>query len=69
MEVEDYGSVNEPSPTYKAITKTEIFPRSEAGRRITEEEYWKHYYEHPDFSYEWNDGILEEKPVTDYSGN
>jgi Uma2 family endonuclease len=44
----------------------EVTPRSQAGRRVSEEEYWTHYYENPDFHYEWNDGILEEKPVADY---
>ncbi|MEZ4863337.1 MAG: Uma2 family endonuclease [Caldilineaceae bacterium] len=41
-------------------------PKSEAGRWVSEEEYWAHYYSHPDFNYEWNNGILEEKPVPDY---
>lgn len=40
-------------------------PISEADKRVTEEEYWAKYYEHPDFSYEWNNGILEEKPMPD----
>jgi Uma2 family endonuclease len=40
-------------------------PVSEAGKWVSEEEYWEHYYNHPDFNYEWNDGILEEKPVSD----
>jgi len=39
---------------------------SEDGLFVTEEEYWEKYYEHPDFNYEWNNGILEEKPVSDY---
>lgn len=43
-----------------------IEPRSEHGKAISEEEYWQHYYEHPDISYEWNNGILEEKPLPDY---
>jgi Uma2 family endonuclease len=41
-------------------------PRSEDGLRVSEEEYWGKYYNHPDFSYEWNNGILEEKPMADY---
>lgn len=36
------------------------------GLYVTEEEYWEHYYEKADVSYEWNNGILEEKPVPDY---
>ena len=42
-------------------------PISEAGKWVSEAEYWEHYYEHPDFSYEWNNGILEEKPVSDFA--
>lgn len=40
-------------------------PLSEDGNYVSEELYWAEYYEHPDFNYEWNNGILEEKPVTD----
>ena len=43
-----------------------IEPRSEHGKVVSEEEYWLHYYEHPDISYEWNNGVLEEKPLPDY---
>ena len=39
---------------------------SEAGKRISEQDYWQNYYEHPDFHYEWNNGLLEEKPMSDY---
>ncbi len=42
---------------------------SEDGRHVSEEEYWENYYSHPDFSYEWNNGYLEEKPVTDFKGS
>jgi len=38
-------------------------PRSEDGKRVSKEVYWADYYEHPDFVYEWNNGILEEKPM------
>ncbi len=37
------------------------------GRRVTKEEYWAKWYENPypniDVSYEWNNGILEAKPL------
>ena len=39
---------------------------SEAGKRVSEEVYWKDYFEHPDFNYEWNNGVLEEVPMADY---
>ncbi len=42
---------------------------SEHGRYVSEEEYWEKYYHHPDFSYEWNNGYLEEKPMTDFKGS
>lgn len=34
------------------------------GAFVSAEEYLAHYSEHPDFTYEWNNGILEEKPVS-----
>lgn len=40
-------------------------PQSEDGHYVSEERYWQQYYEHPDFNYEWNNGILEEKPMAD----
>ena len=37
------------------------------GRRVSKEEYWAKWYERPyseiDVSYEWNNGILEAKPL------
>ncbi len=37
------------------------------GRRVSKEEYWARWYENPypnlDVSYEWNNGILEAKPL------
>jgi len=35
------------------------------GLRVSEDDYWKYYYELPDVVLEWNNGILEEKPVSD----
>jgi Uma2 family endonuclease len=40
--------------------------RSEDGKRVSEALYWSDYYETSDVSYEWNDGVLEEKPVSGY---
>ncbi len=36
-------------------------------RRVTEAEYWEKYYEYADddIVYEWHNGYLEEKPVSD----
>ncbi len=37
---------------------------SEEGKVVSEKTYWEKYYEHPDFNYEWVNGRLEEKPVS-----
>ncbi len=34
--------------------------------KISEDLYWEKYYELSDIHYEWNNGFLEEKPVSDY---
>jgi hypothetical protein len=36
------------------------------GLRVSEDVYWEKYSHDPDFRYEWNNGILEEKPMADY---
>jgi hypothetical protein len=33
--------------------------------RVSEQAYWEHWYEHPDYNLEWNDGRLEEVPGSD----
>lgn len=38
-------------------------PECEDGKYVSEQEYWEYYYEHPDYHYEWNNGILEVKPL------
>ena len=43
-----------------------VTPVSHDGRRVSEEEYWRDYYLESDIHYEWNNGILEEKPVSDF---
>jgi len=47
----------------QAIQLPVRFPQSEDGKRVSKELYWAEYYEHLDFVYEWNNGILEEKPM------
>jgi hypothetical protein len=42
----------------------EFDPDPPAGTRVSEADYWQHYYEHEN-AYEWNNGILEVKPVSD----
>ncbi len=41
-------------------------PLQRAGARVPEAVYWARYYECPDIAYEWNNGRLEEKPVSDH---
>jgi len=40
-------------------------PPATRRKPVTETEYWENYYEEPDVIYEWNNGILEEKGVSD----
>jgi len=35
-------------------------------RQVSEAEYWEKYYHYPDKTYEWNNGELEEKAVSDF---
>jgi hypothetical protein len=34
--------------------------------QITEQEYWEHYYNDSETNYEWNNGCLEEKHMSDF---
>ena len=43
-----------------------VEPQSADGLRVSEETYWRDYYLESDIHYEWNNGVLEEKPVSDY---
>jgi len=48
----------------KAIKSNHYDPsRSKDGLRVDEITFWTAYYEDPDFRYEWNNGVLEEKPM------
>ncbi len=38
------------------------------GLAVSEEEYWEKYYHDPDFVYEWNNGYLEARPMSDVKG-
>ena len=41
-------------------------PLSRDGLAVAEDDYWREYYLESDRHYEWNNGRLEEKPVSDY---
>ena len=45
---------------------TRVLPSAREPLRVSEAEYWQVYYEHPDAQYEWNNGLLEEKPMPDF---
>ena len=47
-------------------TPTRLPPSSKEPLVVSEAEYWQTYYEHPDSQYEWNNGLLEEKPMPDF---
>ena len=59
------------SPTQIEVVSPNRTPDSswapDHGRQVTLEEYWEKWYENPypdlDVSYEWNNGILEAKPL------
>lgn len=67
-------------PIQTLPTSSQIYPlkqqedniHSEDGLKVSEEEYWEKYYNYcgdSDFRYEWNNGYLEEKPVSDYAND
>lgn len=54
--------------TLKIIEKETLGlpPLSKKTKKVSEEEYWRDFYEHPDYQYEWKNGYLEEKPMPDF---
>ena len=60
-------AVANPSPELAAISLSfsdeDPYLAPDEGRRVSLEDYWEHWYEHPDHNYEWNNGILEGKAV------
>ncbi len=58
-----------PFPAPLRLLKREIdTPVSREGLPVTEAEYRKVWYDAPDVTYEWCNGILEERPVSDLEG-
>ena len=47
-----------------ASDDADLRPPSAAGRRVSEAAFWRDYYRQSDICYEWNNGVLEEKPVS-----
>jgi len=40
---------------------------SPPSQKVSEAEYWEKYYNVPDVTYEWHNGYLEAKHVSDFS--
>jgi Uma2 family endonuclease len=55
------------SPAADAEPDRTLTPGSHDGRLVSEDTYWREYYFESDIHYEWNNGRLEEKPVSDYA--
>ena len=51
---------------YALNYQSSYYPTS-SKEKVTEAEYWEKYYENGEVNYEWNNGYLEEKPVSDHS--
>ncbi len=41
---------------------------SQEGLKVSEAEFWETWYHDRDYRYEWNNGYLEVKPLSDYKG-
>ncbi|MEA1969244.1 MAG: Uma2 family endonuclease, partial [Thermodesulfobacteriota bacterium] len=63
MEVRSFLWENKVKKLPLRISKTN---KIKAPEKVPEDVYWEEYYELSDIHYEWNDGFLEEKPVSDY---
>ncbi|MBV5273321.1 MAG: Uma2 family endonuclease, partial [Lamprocystis purpurea] len=55
-----------PAPPPRRLPAADPTPRSADGLLVSEAIYWTTYYLESDHHYEWNNGRLEEKPVSDY---
>jgi len=59
---------NPPQESVNPANADNLFELSgDDGRYVSEEAYWADYYQNSEFTYEWNNGRLEQKPMTDYA--
>lgn len=63
-------SIQEAAVTYEVATPVTIPPTEDDlmhsdGKYVSEEDYFKYFYGFGDVNYEWNNGILEAKPMSD----
>ncbi len=59
-------------PRIQPVRQRQEHLRSEDGATVSEAVYWESYYPcagNSDVRYEWNNGYLEEKPVSDYAND
>ncbi|MEM7131320.1 MAG: Uma2 family endonuclease [Chloroflexota bacterium] len=64
------SSLHEAVATYHVAVPASIPPTEEDlfysdGKYVSEEDYFTYFYEFGDVNYEWNNGILEAKPMAD----
>jgi hypothetical protein len=55
-----------PTLNYSSSPEESTHSPPALGRYVSEAEYWEKYYNYPETIYEWNNGYLEEKPVSDF---
>ena len=64
------SKLEKPPDDLNDIPEPEIEYLKKAGQlKVEEAEYWEKYYDNADESYEWNNGYLEIKPVSDILTN
>ncbi len=51
---------------YNVFRHSALTFKQKPSSKISEQDYWDNYYEN-EINYEWNNGILEEKGVSDYA--
>jgi Uma2 family endonuclease len=56
-----------PTNGVNTVSDDERFADSHDGLTVSEAQYWADYYQGAAFTYEWNNGRLEQKPMTDYA--
>ncbi|KPA15440.1 protein containing DUF820 [Candidatus Magnetomorum sp. HK-1] len=57
----------QPAPKKIKLRSIPVISDSKINKKkVSEDEYWNKYYELSDVNYEWNNGVLEEKPRADF---
>ncbi|MCB0065355.1 MAG: hypothetical protein KDE19_24690, partial [Caldilineaceae bacterium] len=53
--------------TAEVADEDQVLLESDDGRYVTETQYWEDVYQSTELTYEWNNGRLEQKPMSDYA--